>query len=337
MSEDHKDPGSHREQLNEQISDGGGCTETWETLSGMREETGRRNFLSHVGMTLGVLSIGGSAVSASASAAVTTSEPQVNIESLEGRERALLLWRAYRSEDLRKVVRALGERPKATKVFEYTSDDASGYGVTFGEIDEDCTTIHYKESPSIEGGSTAYGGKPEGDGVRAVETKEGSIMSIGTPLVRDVASRLSDNKIDTESGNQSVKRDQSILVQDLEDAKRFDLYLPVVRDDEVVGRTILTANTRPEHANSSDFHNVSPQGSGGVSTQSHKICDPWGWVCTDYCQILCGTIGALAGTACVAKCSATIAGIPISPACGALCATSVGVTCYESCKNQVGH
>lgn len=337
MSQDSQRPPSHSERLNQEVSDGGGCAETWEAMSEMREDSGRRDFLTHVGATLGVLATGGAAATMSAAAHEEEDGSDAEVEALRGRERGQLLRRANRSMDVRQVASLLGEKPAPTKVFEYTVDGDSGYGVTFGDSETEGTTIQYR-SPSIDGDGVAHGGRPVGDGVRVVETKEGSMMSIGTQRVENVLSQIPDTTDASGGTDGTFAREQSILVQSL-DESAFDLYVPVVRDDDVVDRVVFSAERSPAQAEPADFIETSGQTGDGVSTEGHVGCDPFGVVCTDYCTILCSSIAVGGGAACTAGCASTIVGLPLSLSggCGAFCGALTGATCYQTCRNHTGH
>lgn len=334
MSNEEQPSRSHRELLNERVADGGGCAETWEAMSSMREESGRRDFLTHVGSTLGILAAGGSAATMSAAAHDDGSAPDIDTEVNErsGRERGQLLRQANRSTDVRQVAALLGEKPEPVKVFEYTVDGDSGYGVTFGDPETEGTTIQYR-SPSLDGEGVAHGGRPVGDGVRVVETKQGSMVSIGTQRVRNALSMVPDT---ADASGGTPAREQSILVQAV-DGSAFDLYVPVVRDDDVVDRLVFSAEQSPAQAEPADLVETSGQTSEGISTLSHKDCGPFGIVCTDYCLILCGALSAGAGGGCGAACASQIASLPLSGSCAALCTAVAYGLCYPTCKNLNGH
>ncbi|MFC4450221.1 hypothetical protein [Halorussus aquaticus] len=326
---------AHQEKLNDQIPDGSGCAETWAALSEMREEdaTGRRDFLTHVGLTLGVFSVGGSTLSSRVSASGDVN-PDIETRSLKGRERGQLLRRANRSEDVRQIARTLGEKPKPTAVFEYSVNDDTGYGVTFGREEERDTTIRYYESSAFDDGVTALGGKPVGDGIRAVDGNHKTTMEFGTPLVKEVAKKVPENAVEKGTGDGSLAREEAIL---LRNSERFDVYVPITRGGDFEGRVVLTGSGEPTNVTTTDLSVAPKQTQDGVSTQNHIVCGPWGTVCTDYCTVLCSSLAGLSGAACTAACSGTVAGIPISPGCGAICAGVVGGTCYATCTNLTGH
>lgn len=335
MTERDSQTDAHQEELNSQVADGSGCVETWTALSEMREPdtSSRRDFLTHAGLTLGAISVGGGLVSSTAAASGDV-DPDIETRPLEGRERGQLLRRANRSEDVREVASSLGGKPEPTAVFKYRVNDDTGYSVTFGEEDEEGTTIRYYESEAIDGGVTAFGGKPVSDGIRTVDANHGSTAEFATPKVNQVAKKVPDSAIDAATGNGSLARDEAILLQNSE---RFDIYVPVTRDDEFVGRVVMTAAGEPGDATMGDLSVAPKRADGDVSAQNHVVCGPWGTVCTDYCAIICSTLGGLSGAACTSACYGTIAGIPISPGCGALCAGVVGGTCYATCTNLTGH
>lgn len=334
MSQDSQRPSSHSERLNQEVSDGGGCAETWEAMSEMREESDRRDFLTHVGATLGVLATGGTAATMSAAAHDngSASDGDGEVKELRGRERDQLLRRANQSTDVRQVAALLGEKPDPVKVFEYKADGDSSYGVTFGDPEIEGTTIEYR-SPSLDGEGVAHGGRPIGDGLRVVETKEGSMMSIGTQHVENALSRIPDT---VDASNGTLVREQSILVQAL-DGSAFDLYVPVVSDDDVVDRLVFSAKGSPADADQDNLVETSGQASEGISINGHVGCGPFGVVCTDYCTVLCGSLGAGASAGCAGACASTVAGLPISVGCGAICGAVVAGTCYQTCKNNTGH
>lgn len=329
---------THSDRLNEHVDDGSGCAETWESLSAMREEntTDRRGFLAHVGATIGAMGAGGSILAETATAA--DGEPgEMETAPVRGRERGQLLKRANTADVVDEVAAVLGEKPGVDRVLAYESANDSGYAVTFGDPEARGTTITYYESDGIEGGSTAKGGTPVGDGVRGASAGGGTdpvTVDFGTPLVEDVASEVSDDAMSAATGDGTLARDQSILVRD---ADRFDIYVPVERADEVVGRVVLTSSA-PATAATADDLAVAPRADDGdVGIQNHVVCGPWGTVCTNYCDVLCASLAGLSGLACTSACWGTIAGIPISPGCGVICAAVVGGTCFPTCTNLTGH
>lgn len=325
---------THSDRLNERVDDGSGCAETWETLSTMRDDgTGRRGFLAHVGVTIGALGAGGSLLSDGASAATDSSGLETT--PVRGRERGQLLKRANNSADVHEVATVLGEKPGVDRVLEYESATESGYAVTFGDPESRGTSITYYESDAIEGGTTAKGGTPVGDGVRGATAGEETVtVDFGTPLVQSVARKVPDDAMTAATGSGEFARHQSILVRGDD---RFDVYVPVTQGDEVVGRVVMTSAVAASAVSTGDLSVAPKRDTDGVSTQGHVVCGPWGTVCTDYCTILCSSLAGLAGAACTAACAGTVAGIPISPACGAICAGVVGGTCYATCTNLTGH
>ncbi|WP_436934057.1 hypothetical protein [Halovenus marina] len=298
----------------------------------MREQTERRDFLSHVGKTLGILAIGGSSAASTAAAEDTTpDEPEIT--TLEGEEREQLLRRANRSEDVRQVVRFLDEKPEPSAVF--TFDNQDRYGVTFGTHEGEGTVINYREGESVDGGSTASGGTPMGDGVRSVETSEGSMMSIGTQYVRNVAARVPGSAFEDVEG--SPAKEQSVFIQEIDGSNHFDLYVPIVQNDEVVDRLVYSSGLSGEKMELVDAESGYTN-NGKVSPLGHKGCDPVvGWLCTDYCTILCASVAAVSAAGCAAACSGTIAGIPLSVSCATFCGSVAGSTCYETCETLAGH
>ncbi|WP_231190076.1 hypothetical protein [Haladaptatus sp. DYF46] len=333
MSRRDADSQTHSKQLNNRVEDGGGCTETWSALSEMRNSgIRRRDVLTHVGLTLGAITAGSSVLSGSATA---VADNDVDKTPVRGRERAQLLKRANTSSKVDEVADILGETPEATAAFEYDNGEETGYGVTFGTPGEQGTTITYYESDAIKGGSTAKGGTPVGDGVRGANAGPTTVtFDFGTSLVQNVARAVPDDAVDAATADGDLARRQSILVRG---RNRFDIYVPVTRNDEFVGRVVMTSDVAPATVTSADLSVAPKRNDDGISTQNHVICGPWGTVCTNYCTVLCSALAGLSGAACTSACSGTIVGIPISPACGAICAGVVGGTCYPTCTGLTGH
>jgi len=337
MSKKHDEVNQHQNRLQQNISDGGGCAETWEAMSEIRddsnssvdtEENGRRSFLAHVSfLATGTLATGAGLFSDDAAAAEQP-DPQVEKTPIHGRERASVLRAAYWSDDLWDVSYQLGGRPRVHEVFEYDSEERSGYGVTFGDPETEGTTITYYEpedgDPMVKGGTTI------GDGFRGVTSDPLVATDVGTSLVESVASEVPDSAVDEIDASGSLNREQSLLVRDTE---KFDIMVPVVIAGELVGRVVMSAHGDPTSVTTEELTMSMDTDEDGPSTQGHVVCGPAGWVCTNYCTVLCGALSAVGAAGCAAKCSATVAGIPIAPGCATVCAGVVMGVCYPTCKN----
>lgn len=313
---------NYRAELNERI-DGGGCAETWEALSARRNESSqdRRSFLSHVATLLGTASAGG-VVSSGTTTGGTGSE--MKKRRLRGRERGQRLRRADDSDDVAFAADVLDGRPGVEEVFEYEIDGEGGRAVTFGSTDRDGTTIKHFEAGEE---TRVTGATPVGDGVRSVDAENRAIHDVGTQTVRTAVEGLDAAERVSTGRDETAEFETAVLVRAAEATpRRFDLFVPLVRGDEVVDRVVLQGT-----GSLSTPDTVEVLAGGGFATRDPVVCGPWGTVCTNYCTVLCGALSGLAGSACVATCSTTVAGIPISPACGAVCAGTVAGTCLPTC------
>lgn len=325
------------EELSERTPDGGGCAETWESLSQIRnEDSGRRTFLSHVAVTLGI-AVGGAGATAS-SALAADEDPHIDTEEIRGRERGQILRRANRSEDVQFVADQLGEKPGVHQVVRYSGENQEGYAVTFGDPEEKGTTINYYESPEISGGSKANGGVPVGDGVRGASSDAKATLDMGTPAVEELSSDLTD-LINVRDPNQSAALEQSILIRGPD---QFEFYVPVVQaqsntvgtadasNGDVVDNVVISGDGDPVSDSSVSASVGRLEAQDEVSIQSTGCVGP---VCMDACDTLCTALAGLSGLGCKAACTATVAGIPISPGCGVICAAVAAGTCWPTCTN----
>jgi hypothetical protein len=319
-----------QDELSEEI-DAGGCAETWETLSARRQESSadRRSFLGHVAATLGIVPAGGALMSETASAhdGHGSEDPDIEVTPIRGRERGQLLRRANNSDEVAFTADVLGEKPGVEKVIEYEMDEQSGKGVIFGSTEANGTTIKYFES---EDSTRVTGATPVGDGVRSVDAENRVVHDIGTPTVETAVGGVDADEAVSTGKYETAELDRAMLVRSVDERPlRFDVFVPIVSDDEVVDRTVIQGTGELSNPDSTEILT----GGDEVGTQGHVICGPTGTICTNYCSVLCGALAGLAGAACTAKCAGTIAGLPISPACGAVCAGVVAGTCVPTCTN----
>lgn len=334
------------DEINERVDDGSGCTETWGTLSDYRngnQSPGRRTFLKRLGVAVGAIPLG---ATTTATATENHSNPDDDIEvdatEISGEHAEELIEQAESSTEFQEAAKALGDHPAATEVYEYNLSDESGYGVTFGEEEEETTTIrYYIRDEDVE----VIGGKPLDTGMRTVQVIDGSLnlQEIGTQRVqahtRKVQHAVSRSDRVKEG---SISSEEAVIgfESELDGSRKGNrkgryrglgqasvMYASVVNEGEVVDRIVVNLT---EGRITEDDLLVE---SAGDDISSHVIC-VWG-ACVNYCSVLCATLAGLAGAGCVAKCAGTIAGIPISPACGAICAGVVGGVCYPTCTNQV--
>lgn len=335
----------HQNQL-DQRTNGGGCTETWEALSEMRQSgpsTGRRSFVKRVGLTIGAIPFGVSTATADNSSG-STSDPDVDIDArpLRGQERGQLLREANTSDQLEFVVEQLGEKPGVSHVFEYTVGDDSGRGVTYGDPEEEGPVIRYYESAAFKETDVkvlgGYGLDEEETTVRTVDGDRGVVTDIHTMEAINAAKSHVGTDGQAMSESRRLAISDAVMSRDVDDPNDpFDIYVPVVENDQIVDRLVISGTGGPQAPESVAVEAGTLGSDDQISTQGHVVCDPWGYVCTDYCTVLCSSLAGLAGSGCFAACAGTVAGIPISPACGAVCAGVVGGTCYPTCENQVGH
>lgn len=323
MSESER---SYQDELSDEMK-AGGCTEAWETLSAKRDSSdSRRGFLGHVAATLG-LAVGGSTLAAeTVSGRDGGDEAGVETSPVRGRKRGQLLKRANNSDDVAFAADVLGEKPGVEEVVEYEMDGEHGYAVVFGLLDDDSTTIKYFEADDE---TKVVGGTPVGDGVRTVDGDNHVVHDVGTAAVEDaVAGTDAESHVST-GKYETAELNRSLLVREFDGGNRFDLFVPIVRQDEVVDRVIIQGTGDLSTPDGVEVLS----GGDGASTQGHVVCGPTGTICTNYCSVLCGTLAGLAGSACLATCSGTVVGIPISPACGAICTAVVAGVCVPTCTN----
>jgi len=319
---------SYQDELSDEMN-AGGCTEAWETLSEQRDSSAsRRGFLGHVAATLGIAAGGTTLATETVSAHDEGHDGDVNIETtpLRGRERNQLLKRANNSEDVAFAADVLGEKPSVGKVIEYEVNDATGRAVMFGSLDRDGTTIRYIEAGD---GTEVSGAKPVGDGLRSVDASNRVVHDIGTSAVQDAVAGVDAAQMVSTGKYETAETETAVLVREFGGGDRFDLFVPIVSQDEVVDRAAIQGTGDVASPDSAELLSEDDE----VGTQDHEVCGPTGTVCTNYCAVLCGALSGLAGTACLAACSGTVAGIPIAPACGATCTGVVAGTCVPTCTN----
>ncbi|ELY41546.1 hypothetical protein C496_09351 [Natronorubrum tibetense GA33] len=283
--------------------------------------------MQRFGITVGALSLGSTAgftssVSAEKSEIDTVDLPKSEARALFGEARQYDGFRvAYQELDVDSIDRA----------FQYEQNGTEGRGLVLGSESNDAPVLFFYDDD--EKGKTAFGGSQiEDDGLRIVDGDEAIRYDIGTHDVSEAFTQIESTAEYTDAtsaANGSVFEDEMIFARSLK-TDEFALLAPVGESDEITDRIVVQGST-----NTWDL--TADVASNGVTTlgDGHVVCDPTGNICTDYCKILCAAVGGLSGAACLTKCSATIAGIPIAPACASVCAAAVGGTCYQTCVNQV--
>lgn len=125
MSTDDSDFKEYRAELNDDIDDGGGCCEAWETMASRRNrdepETSRRGFLKTAASALGV-SVAGLA---SLTREVKAAADEHDVEQLKGRDRRTALADALsdsRTKDLRSELLNRGYRPAVNDAYTVRSE-----------------------------------------------------------------------------------------------------------------------------------------------------------------------------------------------------------------------
>ncbi|WP_148860349.1 hypothetical protein [Natronococcus pandeyae] len=230
------------------------------------------------------------------------------------------------------------EKTGVHQVVRYSGENQEGYVVTFGDPEEKGATINYYELPEISGGSKANGGVPVGDGVRGANSAAKASLDMGTPTVEELSSDLTD-LVSSRDPNQSVALEQSILIRGPDE---FEFYVPVIEaesnavgttevsDKDVVDNVVISGSGDLVSDSSVSASVGRLESQDGVSVQSTGCASP---VCMDACDTLCTALAGLSGLGCKAACTATVAGIPISPGCGVICAAVVARTCWPICNN----
>lgn len=272
-------------------------------------------------------------------------EPDTSVREVRGRKRGMLLRRANRSSKVDFVAGELG-RSGVSSVIEYSVNGDSGYGVTFGQNGRGNSghgTIHYYESDDLPGPTVkAVGSGPVGDGVRMVEGDNQTTADFETPDVVNMIAELANNsqyqEIAQAVGSGTIAEEFAVLVRKPQSQDdRFNIHVPIERAGELTDRLLIAGQGTLETISPEDVSVVTPSSGGGFSTQRHVGCGPFDIVCTDYCAILCGAIGAAAAGGCGAACSGTVVGIPIAPSCATLCGLVGAGVCYPTCANLSGH
>lgn len=175
-----------RQEIEAKVDAGGGCTETWEALSQIREskeENSRRNFLKNLGISIGALTMGtGTAVAHDSD----EEKPEIEREEIRGRERGQLISEAVQSNQVRYVADELGQLPDVDSVYKYTIDGSNGYGIQFGNHKESTYIIQYYKSKDLYYTEVkAFGAKKVGEGVMTVDGSKNELVDIATPRVKD--------------------------------------------------------------------------------------------------------------------------------------------------------
>ena len=343
----------HREAVATRV-DSGGCTETWAAMAEMRtdasgagrhdagrrdagrHDAGRRDFVRRVGLTIGAIPL----IGATSSATASTDEPETSASPIRGTERDELIERANESAQRAFVVEQLEADPAVEDVFEYTVGDDDGVGITYGDLDEDGPSISYYESDAFpETSVKALGGRPV-EGGSAVQLADGEreiVTGIYTEAAVEAAEAIptiDPDLVESLDPSWEIAYDEAILSQAVYEADSpFDVYVPVVENDDVVARFVGSGYGSHTELTTVELDTELAGPGPEWGPDSHVACDPFGFICTDYCSVLCSALAGLSGAACLVACSGTIAGIPISPSCAAICTAVVGGTCYPTCVN----
>lgn len=353
MKDNRKDRTRHENRL-DQKTNIGGCTETWEALSEVRHSdssAGRRSFVKRIGLTIGAISFGaGTATAHNTSHSTNDTDVDIDARPLSGKERGHLLEEANTSGQMRYVVNQLGKKPDVSTAFEYTVGDDSGRGVIYGDPEgkREEPVIKYYESAAFDGTDVkvmgGYGSGKKETAVRTVDGDRGVVMDIHTTEAVNAAESnyeaFSAMKANADANGESEQLavSEAVLARDTHDPNDlFDIYVPIIEDDKIVDRVVISGTGNPQAPESVSISAGTGDTDNQVRTQGHTICGPFGQVCTDYCTILCSSLAGVSGTACFSACTGTVAGMPISPGCAAVCAGVVGGTCYPTCTNQTGH
>ncbi|WP_162991399.1 hypothetical protein [Halostella salina] len=337
-----------RERIEREIDDGGGCVETWETLSELRDapDPDRRAFLRTVGLSFGALTLG-SGVSAAAGPdgdADGGDRPEIETEEVRGRKRGQLVSEAVRSSEVRYVADELGEQPGLSTVRRYTVDGATGYEVRFGSDDESGPVIEYHKSDDLfDGELKVHGRARRGDGVTTVDGTKREVLDVATPTVESLLDGLDDLPAYADAraaADGEVVEEATAYVHNQRDDRK-GLVVPVADGEDVVRRIVVEfadgfAGRDADGSLDGHVQDVTVDAGGdGVSTQGHITCVMG--VCTDWCSKLCTVLKAAAGGGCGVKCARYIASWPIAVACGVICFALTHGTCYPTCQKQTGH
>ena len=305
----------------------------------------RRSFIKRMGVTLGAIPIGAANISGAAAANPFDSSDDVSVETTEvGRpERNHVARDARKTDEFADVADVLNVPRRATDVVHYhveiDGEVHEGYRVTFGETpDGDASVgagssfINVYLSETFDSGARAIGKEEVGGGVRSAASDQNGVFDLGTTRASEVAEQVfGEGDQVAAASDEELNTDDAVLGYSdrVEDAGGV-LIVPVEQNGEIVDR--VTAQLESPLSAPTAVSTTRPD---GVSAMGHIVCDPTGYVCHNYCKSLCATLAGLAAGACYAKCTATIAGIPIAPACGAVCAGVVGGSCYKACTSEV--
>ena len=309
-----------------------------------QDEAGdRRSFLKRAGITLGVVPLASANLFQPAVAEVVGEEISIETTEVKGRKRRQVVEEARGTTAYEDVRSELGSTGRPIEVIAYTvetdGDSHEGYRVTFGRLPDGAERTDSERSAIYvyltDSGAKALGRQDFEVGTRTVSSEDTEMFDFGTSEARAALEHaLAERaKMPAEVTTEELNPEEAILVHPKSGINAGGiLFVPIQRDGEIVDRLTvqLTDPLSTPTVKRADTEDT-------VRIMSHRRCDPTGNVCTNYCTILCGALAGLSGAGCLAKCSSTIAGIPISPGCAGICAAVVGGTCRETCRAQTGH
>ena len=334
------------DEISDVVDDGAGCVETWEAMSKIREESrssNRRGFIHGVGAVASALSLIGmsNTVAGEAGEPIDPTDMDAERWELEGSERGRLISRAVRSEDIQKIRSELGANPNPTSVFGFSVDEIEGFGVAFER--DDVRIMYYESDDLTESGIKVFGARQIGDGFRMVDTETEELLAFRTDRVETMLDQLQHEDkyrdLKHQLENARLREEDGLRIDNRRD-DREGVVIPLVEDDDVVGRVIaerlpveLAESAR--NTGSAAFDIEVEWIDNGVSPFGHVRCVLG--VCTDFCSLLCAALPVGGGAGCAAACLRYVGIWPIAVGCGVICwAVGAGV-CYPTCVNQTGH
>lgn len=260
MTEKKTDVDDVAEQVNEAVQDGGGCTETWEALSDLREQsdTSRRKFLRT--MSTGAAATGGiGSLSGTALAAEDKSEQLV--QEVTGAKKNKLRADALRTDELKTlrqhVIKNLDAKLRTNRVSVY-------------EIQVEGESIDAVKFP-IEGMENSV------DASIAILTQEGAVKNaLGTTTIAD------DDTV-TEVNKFAVAEDGSIKTTNAPTATPEDRKKALTE----IERSSQTTDSEDEVSIS---RTISSSDCGNCSFVLRRLCD---YGCIVGGAIFCGIIGII--------------------------------------------
>lgn len=303
--------------------------------------------MRRIGATAGTVVVGTTAVSGSAlSKTEFSDDTSIETDDVGRPQEQWLSFKAKRTDEFATVSREFPGSGSVSEVIKFRIEDSNGvhkgHRVTFGDppnpddtVGDGVSFVSVYLSDTFDSGARAVGYEEINGGIRTATSDAMGVWDVGTPMTEEVIETISEEVRTSisESNGERLRREEAMLGHPGRHGNAGGvLVVPVERNGEVVDR--VTASLRkPTSAPTVERLEIESD----VGTLDHVVCDPTGTICTNYCTILCGALTGLAGSACLAKCSATIAGMPISPACAGVCAAVVGGTCRATCANHAGH